>query len=268
MRSCGFHLRAISLETSSIYPWSEFENYLFQKTATSTRSQWVNSLRPSDAYIVGKLTIISSDNGLSPGRRQAIIWTNAGILLIRPLGTNFSGILIGNQTFSFKKMHLEMSSAKWRLFYLGLSVNKLRLRQNGHHVADGFLKFIMLYENYCILIKILPKFIPEGLINNDTSLVQIMAWRRSGAKPLSEPMMVSLLMHIYASLGLNELNWLVPLVIILILIIKILLFFWEKSFKNRQQATIWTTKWSGLPTHRCTNRPQCVYGLVPRGRWQ
>ena len=55
---------------------------------------------------VGKLTINDSDNGLSPGRRQAIIWTNSGILLIRPLGTNFSENLIGNQTFSFKKIHL------------------------------------------------------------------------------------------------------------------------------------------------------------------
>ena len=71
---------------------------------------------------VGKLTIIGSDNGLSPGRRQAIILTKAGILLIRPLGTNFSEILIGNQTFSFKRMHLKMSSAKWRPFYLGLIV--------------------------------------------------------------------------------------------------------------------------------------------------
>ena len=62
---------------------------------------------------VGKLTIIGSDNGLSPGRRQAIIWTNAGILLI---GTNFSELLIEIYTFSFKKMHLKMSSAKWRLF--------------------------------------------------------------------------------------------------------------------------------------------------------
>ena len=70
---------------------------------------------------VGKLTIIGSDNGLSPGRRQAIIWTNARILLIRPLGTNFSEILIGIQTFSFKKMHLKMSSAKCRLFCLGLN---------------------------------------------------------------------------------------------------------------------------------------------------
>ena len=65
---------------------------------------------------VAKPTIIGSDNGLSPGRRQAIIWTNAGILLIRPLGTNFSEISIGTQTFSFKKMHLKISSAKWHPF--------------------------------------------------------------------------------------------------------------------------------------------------------
>ena len=70
----------------------------------------------------GKLTIIGSDNGLSPGRRQAIIWTNAGILLIGPLGTNFSEILMAIETFSFKKMHLKKSSAKWRPFCLGLNV--------------------------------------------------------------------------------------------------------------------------------------------------
>ena len=71
---------------------------------------------------VGKLSIIASDNGLSPGRRQAIIWTSAGILLIGPLGTNFSEILIGIITFSFKKMHLKVSSAKWRPCCLGLNV--------------------------------------------------------------------------------------------------------------------------------------------------
>ena len=71
---------------------------------------------------VGKLTIIGSDNGLSPGRRQAIIWFNAGILLIGPWGTNFSEILIANQAFSFKKMHLKISSAKWRPFSLGLNM--------------------------------------------------------------------------------------------------------------------------------------------------
>ena len=69
-----------------------------------------------------KLTIIGSDNGLSPGRRQAIIWTNDGILLIGPLETNFSEILIKIYTFSFKKMRLKMSSGKWRPVCLGLNV--------------------------------------------------------------------------------------------------------------------------------------------------
>ena len=71
---------------------------------------------------VSKLTIIGSDNGLSPGRRQAIIWNNAGLLSIEPLETNFSEIAIGIQTFSFKKMHLENMSEKWRPFCLGLNV--------------------------------------------------------------------------------------------------------------------------------------------------
>ena len=73
---------------------------------------------------VNNRTIIVSDNGLSPGWRQTIIWTNAGIQLIGPLGTNFSEISIGIQTFSFKKMHLKMSSAKWRPLCLGLNVLK------------------------------------------------------------------------------------------------------------------------------------------------
>ena len=70
---------------------------------------------------VGNLTIIGPDNGLSPGRRQAITWTNVGILLIGPLGTNFSEMLIEIHTFSFKKIHLKMSSGKWRPSCLGLN---------------------------------------------------------------------------------------------------------------------------------------------------
>ena len=70
---------------------------------------------------VSKTLIIGSDNGLSPGRRQAIIWINAGILLIGLLGTNFTQILIEVYTFSFKKMHLQMSSGIWRPFCLGLN---------------------------------------------------------------------------------------------------------------------------------------------------
>ena len=73
-------------------------------------------------YASVNLTIIGSDNGLSPGRRQAITWTSAGILLIGPLGTNFSEILMEIHTFSLKKMHLKMSSGKWQPFCLGLNV--------------------------------------------------------------------------------------------------------------------------------------------------
>ena len=71
---------------------------------------------------VGKLTTIGSDNALLPGWRQAIIWTNAGILLIGTLGTNFSEILIEIHPLSVKKMGLNVSSAKWRPFCLGLNV--------------------------------------------------------------------------------------------------------------------------------------------------
>ena len=71
---------------------------------------------------VGTNTIIGSDNGSSPGRRQAIIWTNAGILLVRPLGRNVSETLIENHIFSFKKMPFKVSSAKWGPFCLGLNV--------------------------------------------------------------------------------------------------------------------------------------------------
>ena len=70
---------------------------------------------------VSKLSILGSDNGLSPGRRQPIIRTNAGILLIRPLGTIFSVILVQIIIFSFKKMRLKVWSAKRRPFCHGLN---------------------------------------------------------------------------------------------------------------------------------------------------
>ena len=69
-----------------------------------------------------KLTSMGSDNGLAPGWRQAINWTNDGIFLIGCLGTNFSEILIETHTFSFKKMHFKMLSGKWWLFCFCLHV--------------------------------------------------------------------------------------------------------------------------------------------------
>ena len=69
-------------------------------------------------------------------------------------------------------------------------VNTLKPRQNGRHFADDIFKCISLNENIWISIKISLKFVPKGPINNIPALVQIMAWRRPGDKPLSEPMMV------------------------------------------------------------------------------
>ena len=79
---------------------------------------------------------------------------------------------------------------------LAIAFNKLRPRQNCRRFADDTFKRIFLNENVRISIKISLKFVPKGPINNNPALVQIMAWRRSGDKPLSEPMMVSLLTHI------------------------------------------------------------------------
>ena len=79
---------------------------------------------------VSKLTIIGSDTGLSPDRGQDILWTNAGILLIGPLGTSFSEISIEILTFSFKKMRSKVSSAKRRPFCLGLNVLSILSYQN------------------------------------------------------------------------------------------------------------------------------------------
>ena len=80
--------------------------------------------------------------------------------------------------------------AWWALF------NTLRPRQNGRHFPDDIFKWMFLNENVWISIKISLKFVPKGLINNIPALVQIMAWRPPGDKPLFEPMMVSLPTHI------------------------------------------------------------------------
>ena len=121
---------------------------------------------------VGKLIIIGSDSGLSPGRRQAIIWTSAGILLIGPLRTNFSENSTEILTFSFTKMRLKMSSAKWRPFCPGLNVLKgvpgrhvITYRQvefkswqnisggdslwNCCHILDGYVRDQIWISNLC-----------------------------------------------------------------------------------------------------------------------
>ena len=80
--------------------------------------------------------------------------------------------------------------------YVVCNINTLRPRQNGRHLPDNIFKYIFFNENVWISLKISLTFVPKVPINNILALVLIMAWRRPGNKPLSEPMMVSLPRHI------------------------------------------------------------------------
>ena len=108
---------------------------------------------------VSNLTTIGSVNGLSPGRRQAITWTNAEILLIGPFGTNLSEILIEIPTFSSNKTRLKIPSAKWRPFCLGRNVlSEIRTWIRNHiHSCMGDIHtipcFIWKYQNELIKIE-------------------------------------------------------------------------------------------------------------------
>ena len=93
------------------------------------------------------LTIIGSDNGLSPGRRQAITWTNVGIIL----GTNFSEKLIEIHTLSLKKIHLKMLSGKWWPFCLGLNVlTGAFIQEKFRWISQVLHKFIS--HEWCLVL--------------------------------------------------------------------------------------------------------------------
>ena len=102
-----------------------------------------------------------------------------------PVATNFSEICIEIQQFSFKEMHLKMSSGNWRQFSLRLNVFRRR------HFWVHFLE-----QNAWISLKFSLKFLSRVPVNNIPALVQVMAWCRLGDKSLSEPMIVGLLTHI------------------------------------------------------------------------
>ena len=98
-----------------------------------------------------------------------------------------------SNAFSWMKMLEFGLKFHWSLF---LRLQTLGPRQNGLYFADDTFKRIFLNENARIWIEISLKFVPKGPINNSPALVQIMAWRRPGDKPLSELMMARLLTHI------------------------------------------------------------------------
>ena len=100
--------------------WPHFSQYTWQSTNCIDCLEYRTCITHWGRVThkcVGNLTIIGSDNVLSPGRRQAIIWTNAWISLIGPYGTNCNEILIDILTFSFNKINFRRSSAKWRPFF-------------------------------------------------------------------------------------------------------------------------------------------------------
>ena len=78
-------------------------------------------------------------------------------------------------------------------------INTLRSRQNFCHFADDIFKCIFLNENVWISLTISLKCVPNDRIDNVSALVQMMAWRRPSDTPLSEPMMVRLLTHIWVT---------------------------------------------------------------------
>ena len=96
---------------------------------------------------ISKLTIIESDNDLSLGQCQAIIWTNAGILLIQIMGAHFGEILSKLHTVSFKKMHLKLLSGKWHPFLSWLQCVKTQQNATNNPLYTWFLRCSILYFN-------------------------------------------------------------------------------------------------------------------------
>ena len=107
-------------------------------------------------YVSVSWTIIGSDNGLLPVWHQAIVWTNSGLLPIRPQGTYVNEISIKIHTFSFNKMHFQVSAAKWRPFCLGPNVLTPPLWHSS----------TIWWHRCCILVNIVSDngLLPEGII--------------------------------------------------------------------------------------------------------
>ena len=117
---------------------------------STTVKCWLTQWGRVTHICVGNLNVIGSDNGLSHGRRQSIIWINVGVLLIGPLGINFSENKFEMQPFSVKQMHRRMSSSKWRPFCLGLNVLRPppRWTTRGSAAVNFFLLSILLSYNH------------------------------------------------------------------------------------------------------------------------
>ena len=135
----------------------------------------------------------------------------------------------------------------WPFTSAGASLfNSLRPRQNGRHLPDDIFKCVFLNENLWISLYISLKFAHEVWIDNSSALVLIMAWRRLGDKPLSEPMMVNLPTHI----SVTRPQWVKRLV-------KATVHLGNRCVKH------FPTKYE-IPLHTCAS-PQCI--LLVKGVW-
>ena len=123
--------------------------------------------------------------------------------------------------------------------------NTLRWRQNGRHFADDIFRCIFLNDNVWISIKISLKFVPKGQIKNITALVQIMAWRRPGDKPISEPMLF-IYWCIYASLGLNDVR-------------AFLSKFWKTPYALDLKVMLWSCHSLTHGSQKKHQRKACLY---------
>ena len=160
------------------------------ETILSNSFSWMKiaicSKGPNEQY-----ASIASNNSIVPNRRWDIILINYGNVYWSTYASlELDELMIPN--IEHILWHSGMLMSVWLL----KNVHTLRPRQNGRRFADDTFKRIFLNKNVTISIKISLKFVPKVSINNIPALVQIMAWRRLGDKPLSEPMMVGLLTHI------------------------------------------------------------------------
>ena len=141
---------------------------------------------------ISTLANIGSDNGLSLDRRQAIIWTSGGILLIRTLETNFSEI----HTFSFKKMHLEMS-AIWQPFCLGLNVLTIEAHKTSPDIVSHVEKWHNINQNNLWVMRFGKKKCSHTLLFSKNIAI---IWLPDRLPRSSDAVW-------YNNPGVNELNW-------------------------------------------------------------
>ena len=163
------------------------------------RSQW-----PESAWSVVPITFIRWPDSTKPLPETMLNYHQAGSVACKKMWFKIS-LEYAQQMCTYTVTETSTIHQVHQVTHLiKLWLNSLRPRWNSRRFVDEIFQciflneneFIFLNENVLILIKLSMKFIPKGPTNNISALDQIMAWRRPGNKPLSQPMMIILLVHI------------------------------------------------------------------------